>query len=487
MIPILYGANEQNFTSNGLGRLADAISCIATEERNGIYELEMEYPVGGRHFGQLLNSNIIYCRASQDPNPQAFRIYDVTDAIDGVTTIRAQHISYQLTAIPVEPFEAATPSEAVGYLSSKSVVSNPFTFTTDILTGTFAITAPDSVRAVIGGIDGNLLDVLGAEVKWDMFNVQILESRGANRGKVVRYGKDITDITQEQSIEDTITGIYPYYSDSDGNYVDLTEKVLLASTASLYPYPRVMPLDMTESFASVPTESDLRTMAQDWLNRSSIGIPRVSIEVSYVEDSDIATPLYLCDTVKVVFEPLGISTLAKVTEVKWNVLLDRYESAVIGLQFEDVAGTVLTVEKAAVNQAVQQAAKQTQQAVKTSEAKTQDKIDQITYDYVTPQTKETGSIADTESKVVMATYFKLEQSAKARFCATVNFHITETVPGTPATLTVLYGVDGTQQTALHQDYYEGDHILTLDFLTGNLSAGDHVIGVAFGMVGGALS
>jgi hypothetical protein len=248
-----------------------------------------------------------------------------------------------------------------------------------------------------------------------------------------------------------------------------------------------MPLDMTESFASVPTESDLRTMAQDWLNRSSLGIPRVSIEVSYVEDSDIATPLYLCDTVKVVFEPLGISTLAKVTEVKWNVLLDRYESAVIGLQFEDVAGTVLTVEKAAVNQAVQQAAKQTQQAVKTSEAKTQDKIDQITYDYVTPQTKETGSIADTESKVVMATYFKLEQSAKARFCATVNFHITETVPGTPATLTVLYGVDGTQQTALHQDYYEGDHILTLDFLTGNLAAGDHVIGVAFGMVGGALS
>ena len=87
----------------------------------------------------------------------------------------------------------------------------------------------------------------------------------------------------------------------------------------------------------------------------------------------------------------------------------------------------------------------------------------------------------------MATYFKLEQSAKARFCATVNFHITETNAGTPATLTVLYGVDGTQQTALHQDYYEGDHILTLDYLTGNLAAGDHVIGVAFGMVGGALS
>ena len=75
MIPILYGADEQNFTSNGLGRLADAISCKATEERNGIYEVEMEYPVGGRHFGQLLLSNIIYCRASQDPKLQAFRMW----------------------------------------------------------------------------------------------------------------------------------------------------------------------------------------------------------------------------------------------------------------------------------------------------------------------------------------------------------------------------------------------------------------------------
>ena len=72
MIPILYDADEQNFTSNGLGRLADAISCIVEEERNGIYELTMEYPVGGRHFGQLLMSNIIYCRASQKTTPQAF-------------------------------------------------------------------------------------------------------------------------------------------------------------------------------------------------------------------------------------------------------------------------------------------------------------------------------------------------------------------------------------------------------------------------------
>lgn len=483
MIPILYGADEENFTSNGLGRLADAISCKVTEERNGIYEVEMEYPVGGRHFGQLLLSNIIYCRSSQDTKLQAFRIYEVTDAIDGVSTVRAQHISYQLTAIPVEPFVAETPSEAVSLLVSKSVVTNPFTITTDIQVGGYTVATPDSVRAIIGGIDGNMLENYQAEVEWDMYDVYILTSRGENRGKVVRYGKDITDITQEQSIEDTVTGIYPYYSDSDGEYVDLTEKVLMASTASLYPYPRIMPVDFTNSFASVPSESDLRTKAQAFLDESSIGLPRVSIDVSYVDDTDISIPIYLCDTVKVIFEPLGISTLAKVSKLTWDVLLDRYDSATIGVEFADVASTVEQVRKSTEQKALQQ----TQKAVKQSEAQTQQKIDQITYDYVEPQTKSTASIADGSSAIVMAAYFDLEASTKAHFCSTVNFHITQTAAGTPATLTVLYAVDGTQQTALTQTYETGDHILTLDFLTSNLAAGSHVFGVAFGMVGGALS
>ena len=483
MIPILYGADEQNFTSNGLGRLADAISCIVTEERNGIYELEMEYPVGGRHFGQLLLSNIIYCRASQDTKMQAFRIYEVTDAIDGVSTVRAQHISYQLTSIPVEPFTASNPSDAVSYLNSKSVIANPFTFHTDLTTGAFEITQPDSVRAVIGGIEENMLTMYGAEVKWDMYDVYILADRGENRGKVVRYGKNITDITQEQNIEETVTGIYPYYSDSDGNYVDLTEKVLMASTASLYPYPRIMPVDFTNGFAGVPSENDLRVKAQEFLNDSSIGYPRVSIEVSYVDDTDISTPIYLCDTVKVIFEPLGISTLAKVSKLTWDVLLDRYDSATIGMEFQDVASTVEQIQKSTEQKAV----RQTQKAVKQSETRTQRQIDQVTYDYVVPQVKSTASIVDGSSAIVIACYFNAATSTPVRFGCTLNFHITETTSGTPATLTVLYGVDGTQQTALQQTYETGDHILTLDFLTGSMSAGPHVFAVALGMVGGSLS
>lgn len=55
MVPILFDKSATTWTTNGLGRLSEAISCKVTEERNGEYELEMQYPVSGPLFKYLLN------------------------------------------------------------------------------------------------------------------------------------------------------------------------------------------------------------------------------------------------------------------------------------------------------------------------------------------------------------------------------------------------------------------------------------------------
>ena len=59
MIPILYDSNELSFTSNGLGRLRDCISCMVTEERNGVYECDFSYPVDGANFDLIIPGRII--------------------------------------------------------------------------------------------------------------------------------------------------------------------------------------------------------------------------------------------------------------------------------------------------------------------------------------------------------------------------------------------------------------------------------------------
>ena len=95
MIPVLYDAGEKDFTSNGLGRLYDAIFCTVTEERNGSFELEMTYPVSGIHYKDILKERIIYAVPADGKKEQPFRIYKISKPMKGITTISARHVSYQ--------------------------------------------------------------------------------------------------------------------------------------------------------------------------------------------------------------------------------------------------------------------------------------------------------------------------------------------------------------------------------------------------------
>ena len=102
MIPVLYDAGERDFTSNGLGRLYDAISCTVTEERNGSFELEMTYPVSGIHYKDILKERIIFAVPADGKKEQPFRIYKISKPMKGITTISARHVSYQLSFVPVK-------------------------------------------------------------------------------------------------------------------------------------------------------------------------------------------------------------------------------------------------------------------------------------------------------------------------------------------------------------------------------------------------
>ena len=53
MYPILYDSAATDWSTLGIGPLSDAISCYVTEERNGIYELKMDYPINGLHYSEI--------------------------------------------------------------------------------------------------------------------------------------------------------------------------------------------------------------------------------------------------------------------------------------------------------------------------------------------------------------------------------------------------------------------------------------------------
>lgn len=354
MKPILFNKTATTFTTNGIGRL-DAISCKVTEERNGQFELEMEIAETAIHASEIELTSIIVAKPFQNGNNQPFRVYKIGKPINGIFKVYAQHISYQLSYIPVMPFTIAASASAcaqtLAALKSNSVGTNPFSFQTDVnVVASYQQTAPASLRSRLGGVEGSVLDQFGGEYEWDNYTVKLLKNRGLVTPNVsLRYGKNITDLTQEENIENTITGIVPYWQSSEGETtVTLPEKVIESSTASNFPFKRTVPMDFSQSFQEEPTVAQLRAKAQAYVNQSGVGIPKVSIKLSFVSLADTEEyksvaalqAVNLCDNINVYFEKLGISTTAKIVKTVYDVILEKYDSLEIGSLRSTLASTI---------------------------------------------------------------------------------------------------------------------------------------------------
>ena len=148
MKPILFPSTATEFTTHGLGVLTDAISCTVTEERNGAFELTMQYPDTGVHFDEITDRCIIYAIPSPYRSPQPFRIYRITRPMDGIIMVYAQHITYDLSGVPLNPFTAINAPDALSKLSLNAAVDSPFAFWTDKSTvASFAVSVPSSTRS----------------------------------------------------------------------------------------------------------------------------------------------------------------------------------------------------------------------------------------------------------------------------------------------------------------------------------------------------
>ena len=328
---LLYDSTEMSFETNGLGALPDAISCEVTEERNGLFELEMEYPIIGRRYSELALRKIILAKSNPYSTLQPFRIYGITKPINGIVTVNAQHISYDLSGLIASPFEADSVLDAFIKMKEASVTDCPFDFWTDKTTlAQMKTTLPSSMRSLLGGVRGSFLDIYGGEYEFDRFSVKLWSERGANRGVSIRYGKNLTDLNQEENCSNVYTGVYPFWYDEEEGLVELSEKYIEAE--GNYDYVRIYPLDLGEYFSERPTETEMRTKAESYMKDNKIGIPKVALEVSFVllsqskeyENISVLENVHLCDTVNVQFEKLGVTGTAKCIKTVYNVLTDKY-------------------------------------------------------------------------------------------------------------------------------------------------------------------
>lgn len=328
-------AAPRAFTSFGLGALTDCISCEVTEERNGAYELEMDYPVSGVRYDDIEVRGIIVAKPNANDDAQAFRIYQITTPINGVVSIFAQHISYDLSGVPVLPFTAQSAGAACAGLLSNTAVPTPFTIGTQIGTiADFAVDVPSSVRSWFGGKEGSLIDVYGGEWCFDNYTATLKAARGSDRGVVIRYGKNLIDFEQEENISNTWTGVLPFWQDMETGEI---VRASIINVAGTFDHRRILCLDLSMEFEDTPTKEQLTARASAYISANNIGVPAVSISLDWVQQTDRVD---LCDTVTVEFEKLGISAKAKCIKTVWDVLKDRYSRVEFGEPKTDIVDTI---------------------------------------------------------------------------------------------------------------------------------------------------
>ena len=345
MIPILYPANETAFTSNGLGGLNDAISCLVHEVLNGEYELTMEYPVTGIHFDEIKKTRLILAKPSPTDDPQPFEIYKIDKELSGMVTVYAQHWSYRLSMIPVRPWYAASPVEALLQIADKAYYTIPFQMVaTTARYGDMKVDIPMSARAMIGEV----IQRYNLEVKWSRDRIDLTNMRGADHCVKISYGKNLTEFTQESDISETVTGILPYWTgmSQSASGMDSDTLIIIGSIYvdpvkdANYPYSRVIPYDFQSWFPEghIPTASELNQAAIDYMANYQSGLPDETTSLAFIplwlteEFKEYATVerVALGDTIRVTCDNIDADVTARIVEVTWDVLKDRYEDLVTG-------------------------------------------------------------------------------------------------------------------------------------------------------------
>ena len=321
--------------TNGLGQITP-IEAIVTEELNGIYEASISVSATDKHFGDLSVGGILKMPVNEAGNEQLFRINAITKPMNGICTLECSHISYDLNKVAVKPFTSTGAVATKNAMMSNMIGSYPFTMTTDMTntTSKFTLDIPRSFRECLGGYEGSLLDVFRGEYEYDNLTVKMLAHRGSDNGVRISYGKNLTDFSQDEQMDNVYTSVLGYAVVNDQTYTGNVYHKVQAT------YPKVMIVDFSSDYETdaTPTTAELTAKAQAYAEANDIEVPKVNMEISFVplyqtEEYKNIAPLErvsLGDTVHVYFEKLNVEASARVIRTEWNVLLNRYESVELG-------------------------------------------------------------------------------------------------------------------------------------------------------------
>lgn len=347
MFPIIYANNETSFASNGLGALSDCIRCEVTEELNGIYEMELDVPISGRHYRDIKPRRIIYTMTPGGKQP--FEVYRISKPINGVVTVYCQHLSYRLLKMTTSLFSSPTCAAAGAELATQASTAEgaTWTFWTDKdIHSMYRVAYPKTIRNCFGGEQGSMIQLYGGELEFDHRTIKLHTHRGANNGVEIRYGKNLSDINDDDNAADVYKSVIPYWYQEGGNCI-VGSKVTKSASLDA-PFDLTIPLDCSSEFQSEPTAAQLTAYGQTYIDARTPTVSDETITVSFVplagssgyEGLEELETVNIGDTVTVINSMLGVSTQKKANKYVYDALNERYISVELGAKKSTLGKTI---------------------------------------------------------------------------------------------------------------------------------------------------
>ena len=341
MIPIIYETGTTAFGNNGLGRLRDCVSCVVTEERNGIYEIDFEYPVDGANFDLIECGRIVGATHDDNGDIQPFDIVSYSKPLNGIVTFHGVHVSYRLNGAVTYAKNVNSLSAAFTKLDGQS--PSPFTFDADFSANAYVGAfdgVPKTVRQYLGGVEGSILDTFGGEYEFDKWAVTLKKSRGEQKDFAIRYGVNLLDYNDETDYSETFNYAVPYWIGDNGKGVEVcvVASPVDSGEQTFLRQPIEAPLDLSEKFEDKPTTTQLRNEASAYMSSNHTSEPQKNITVDFVrlqdytdfEDMALLMSCGLCDSIKVIFPRYGENRFYKIVKTVYNTLKDRYDEMELG-------------------------------------------------------------------------------------------------------------------------------------------------------------
>lgn len=320
----VYEPTERLFNHNGL-KVLNPLFAEVLKTDNGDYYIELEDMLDNLEYYQ----KGMIVRVTTPWGVQGFRC-DNPIIQNNRISCKAWHLSYDSENYIINEACALDKNcnDALNHFNDNTDTESPFTVISDITT----LNTTWAIKKSLFDVFADLVNVYSGHWARDNYTFGIMSSIGQDRGVVLAYNKNITDIKVEENWDNVCTKLLPYVEEDD--VVITLDDVYVETSENLYaiPYTKAVKFEHNFKKDDFSTESEFTSIVKEWLYSEALNyleankFPQINYSVSAKLDnvSDVGDIIY------VKHPKCNVDITTNVISVKYDAIKGRYTAIEFG-------------------------------------------------------------------------------------------------------------------------------------------------------------